>query len=106
MKSFLENEIVFKLGQNAEENWEIIDTDESFIWFHLNSFPSGHVVIESSLLSDDLILKAAQLCKQNTKYRNLKNVKVCYTNIGNLKKGKEVGSVVFKSKRKVNIIML
>ena len=95
-----------KLGQNAKENWELLNTNENFIWMHLNSFPSGHVIIECDNPSDEMLYLCAVYCKENTKYKNLKNLKVCYTNVGNLIKGKEVGSVIFKSKRKVKHILV
>jgi hypothetical protein len=33
-------------------------------------------------------------------------VKVCYTTVGNLIKGDKVGSVIYKSKRKVKYIVV
>lgn len=52
----------------------------------------------------EVIFAAASLCKENTKYRNLKNLKVAYTFIGNLKKKEEIGSVYYHSNRKVKYI--
>ena len=100
-------DIVIKIGKNAPENWGLIDkSHDKFTWLHLNSYPSGHVVIECKNPSSEIIYTAASLCKENTKYRNLKNVKVVYTLIENLKKGEEVGSVYYKSNRKVNYIII
>ena len=41
------------------------------------------------------------ICKENSKYRNLRNVKISSTTCGNLKKGDKPGEVYFKSNRKV-----
>lgn len=94
------------VGQNAQENWDIIDFESNKLWLHLNSFPSCHVIINNSDPTDDILLYAANLCKNNTKYKNLKNLKVCYTSCNNLKKGSDMGSVIYKSKRKVKTILV
>ena len=105
MKVELFQDIVIKIGKNQQENWDLIDSShEKFTWLHLNAFPSGHVVIEDQNPSSEVIFAAASLCKENTKYRNLKNVKVAYTLIGNLKKGEKIGSVYYNSNRKVKYI--
>jgi len=106
MKTEEFNEISIIIGQNAQENWDIIDFESEYIWLHLNSFPSCHVIIESINPSIDVLTYAATLCKNNTKYRNLKNLKVCYTKSNNLKKGTDIGSVIYKSKRKLNTIII
>ena len=104
MKEFEINDIVVVLGQCAQENWDIIDFESDFIWLHLNSFPSCHVIIQDESPDNETLQAAAELCKENTKYRNLKNIKVCYTKCSNLKKGSDIGSVIYKSKRQVKTI--
>jgi predicted ribosome quality control (RQC) complex YloA/Tae2 family protein len=106
MKEVVFNDTIIKVGANANENWLLVDSSSDYIWLHLNSFPSCHVVIESPIPTQEELLFAAELCKQNTKYRNLRNLKICYTTCGNLKKGFDVGSVVYKSKRKVKYIVV
>lgn len=100
------NDTTIILGQNAQENWNLINFDCDYIWLHLNSFPSCHVIIEDNNPEQEVLEYAAQLCKDNTKYRNLKNLKICYTKCNNLKKGKDIGSVVYKSKRQVKTILM
>ena len=78
------NDVSFVLGENSKENWEILDNysiiNNNYIWFHLNSFPSGYVIMLSdNIVNQDLLNYGALLCKENTKYRNLKNIKICYT---------------------------
>ena len=106
MKEIIIDDISFKIGQNAQENWEMLNLDENFTWFHLKSFPSCHVVIEKRDPTQEEIVNGANLCLENTKYRNLKNIKVNYTLLKNIKKADKVGSVHFVSNRKVNTIML
>lgn len=106
MKEMLQEDTIIKLGKTAQENWDLLDTNENYIWMHLNSYPSGHVIIECDNPSNGMLHMCALHCKDNTKYRNLKNVKVCYTTVGNLIKGDKVGSVIYKSKRKVKYIVV
>jgi predicted ribosome quality control (RQC) complex YloA/Tae2 family protein len=107
MKDIIFNNTHILVGQNSSENWQIIDdSSQTYYWFHLKSFPSCHVIVQSDDLSQDLILYAAQLCKINTKYKNLTNVKVNYTPISNISKGIDIGSVHFKSNRKVKNITI
>ena len=106
MKTEEFNDTTIVIGQNAKENWDIINFDCDHIWLHLNSYPSCHVIIKDNNPDEDVLAYAATLCKDNTKYRNLKNLKICYTKCNNLKKGNETGSVIYKSKRKVNTITI
>ncbi len=106
MKEEIMNECIIRLGQNAQENWDLVDSDPTFTWFHLNSYPSCHVVIDSIDPTIEELRYAANLCKSNTKYRNLVNLKICYTKCGNLKKGTAIGSVTYKSNRKVKYIVV
>ena len=96
MKSFTFNNIQFLLGQNAQENWDILEEaqkiNSDYIWFHLNSFPSGFVIMYSSLNTindcccNDFLYYGANLCKLNSKYKTLNDLKICYTAVKNLSK--------------------
>lgn len=94
------------IGSNAKENWDIIKNSEpGHIWFHLNSFPSPHVIIRSHEPTEFEIMEAAYLCKDNSKYKNIRNIKVVYTRVHNLELAKEVGSVHIISKRRCEYII-
>ena len=94
-------------GKNDLDNWKIIsDSDTSHTWLHLNSFPSPHVIIRSENPSKDEIEYAAKLCKEKSKFKNVRNLKVVYTKVGNLSFGSETGSVVFGSKRKCSYVKI
>ena len=103
----LEQGNLIKIGENAKENWALIDASEpEWWWFHLKSFPSSHVVLETSEPTNEELIAAATWCKDTTKYRNLKNLKVSYCQIKNIKKEEKPGSVTFLSNRKVKEIKL
>lgn len=96
------------VGTNAKENWKLIDNSDPFdLWFHLDEFPSGHVIIkekldknkvngiESELIYPNQIISlAANHCKSQSKYKDRTKLKIVYTQIAKLKKGKEIGSVI------------
>ena len=98
---------LFLIGKNAEDNWRIIkESDGNWTWFHINSFPSCHVIIKDSDPSTENILEAARLCKYNTNYMNVRNVKVVYTKVNNLRIDRDrIGSVSIISKRKCNYVI-
>ena len=96
------------MGQSAKENWTLLDeAEDHHIFFHLSSFPSGYVILEyEEIVTEHMLQTAAKICKEGTKYRNLKNLKVDYCRCDNLEKGEKVGEVLFKSIRKVQQIKL
>ena len=108
MKYFIFNEIQIVLGENSEENWELIEKfkNKNVYWLHLNSFSSGHVIILTNNISDSLLKYCGNICRRYSKYKNLKNIKICYTHISNIKKGKDKGEVMFNSNRKVKTYLI
>ena len=116
MKVFEFATVKFYVGQTAKENWELIDKAKSenqdFIWFHLNSFPSPHVIMWSSIsilenneIKDNPInlylLYGANLCKEYSKYNNYKDLKIMYTTIKKISKTDTIGEVEIKGKNKI-----
>jgi predicted ribosome quality control (RQC) complex YloA/Tae2 family protein len=97
--SSLNKSITFYIGKNAQGNWNIIDEANSDdIWFHIADSPSCHVIANVHLDLNKkekkyVIKQGALLCKQNSKYKSEKNLKVSYTKIKNVKKTEQVGSV-------------
>lgn len=98
------NEIV--IGKNAIDNERIVkESSPCDLWFHLNSFPSAHVVIRNCSPSEEIIQKAAEICKSNSKFKNVKNIKVVYTQIQNIEICEDsVGSMNIISRRKCKFI--
>ena len=114
MKTFTFENIKFLLGQNAQENWDILEKAQkinpNYIWFHLNSFPSGYVIMYSTIneLNDtslnNCLTYGANLCKIHSKYKNYNDLKICYTSLKKLKKTQKVGEIIISGKK--NIIKL
>lgn len=109
MKVFdLEDNIKCFLGETAKENWDLLDKSKKHnMFFHLSSFPSGYVITDyEGVISNEILIKASKICKDNSKYKNLRNIKIDYCMCGNLIKGNEVGIVYYKSLRVVKQIKL
>lgn len=118
MKQIEYNNVNFYIGQNATENWELLDSskkiNENFIWFHLNSFPSSYVIMYSTLDKlkidnsqcdiNNFLTFGANLCRENSKYKFLKDIKVIYTTVKKLKKTNKIGEVIISGKK--NLIKL
>lgn len=102
MKESIIDNITFRFGKNAEDNTQLIkDSEENWTWFHLEKFPSCHVVVCQNDIDDSIITMAAELVKENSKYK-FKNIGVIYCKINNLLHGDKPGLVHFVSMSKVN----
>jgi len=108
MKQIYINEILCLIGGNSKENWKIFeDSIDNNILFHLSSFPSCYVILKTEELPCDITLKeSAKLCKMNTKYKNLPNLKVDYTFCKNIIKGDKEGEIIYKSNKQVKQITI
>jgi|688.fasta_scaffold202053_3 predicted ribosome quality control (RQC) complex YloA/Tae2 family protein len=108
-KNDLEKIYSVKIGENAQENWDLItESDQSDIWFHLESHPSPHVILktEGIKLEDidkHIIFMCSVECKNRSKLKLQKNVYVIYTQIKNVAKADEVGSVHTKKIKRICI---
>jgi predicted ribosome quality control (RQC) complex YloA/Tae2 family protein len=111
MKTYIFKETFFKVGQNAKENWDLIreclnrESEENslelgnskeFLWFHLDEFPSAHVVICNEEPNHEEINYACELVIQHSKHSKFSK-KIIYTKIKNLKLGPDIGSVIFRN---------
>ena len=104
MKEYLEQEsnIIIQVGENAKDNWDILDkANQNYIWLHLKNLTSPYVIINHPDPPKNILNYAASLCKFHSKYNNLKKVNVIYTQIKNLKKTDKEGSVIVKGKTKI-----
>lgn len=99
-----------KVGEIAQDNWDIIgDASQNDIWFHVENFPSCHVVLKVPGKIKDVhksVYKyCASLCKEGSKQKNAKCISIIYTEIKNVtidKKG-SVGSVFSRKTKKIMI---
>ncbi len=102
MIQLLDNNILYKLGRNAKQNFELIDeaTDinNNYWWFHLDELPSGHCIIFNEEIDKCMIKIASLLVKNNSKFKNQK-VKIVYTQIKNVKKTKNLGEVLITNSK-------
>lgn len=109
MKEFVYEDYVIKVGENAMDNWNLIDSaknNDNNIWFHLDKYPSGHVICfvkKEDIIDKNIILFCATLCKEQSKQKHMKNVKVIYTEIKNVKKKGDVGEVETKKCKYVKV---
>jgi len=107
------NKIKYYIGQNARENWQILDAaiaiNNNYIWFHLNSFASPYVIMYATLdelVSTDIstcqyLQFGAELCKANSKYKFMKDIKIMYVPIKKLTRTGKVGEVDISGKVKL-----
>lgn len=108
MKLITIENILCKIGNNSKENWALLDNvqNQNFWFFHLTSFPSCYVIAEQEIIDNETIKAIAILCKQHTKYKNLKHVKVDYCICNNVEKGELSGEIIYKSNRKIKTIVV
>jgi len=103
MKEITIDGIIYRVGENAVDNTELIKKSEpDWYWVHLTKFPSAHVVILSSSPSPIELQHAISLVWNNTKYK-FHNIGM-YCKINNLILGENPGDVSFVSNRQVKQI--
>lgn len=100
--------LVIWIGQNAIDNWAIIDKAEPYdIWFHVENYPSSHIILrvpdKKSDINKQSLIHCASLCKENSKYSTHKKLSIIYTEIRNITKGTDPGSVFTKKTKKIII---
>lgn len=104
MKTVVIDTITYLIGTCAADNTQLVkDSDPCWFWFHLEKFPSCHVVACLQECTDLEIANAASLVKTHSKYK-FKHIGVHYTTISNLSHCDKPGSVSFISKRKVKTV--
>jgi predicted ribosome quality control (RQC) complex YloA/Tae2 family protein len=104
----IQDNITIWIGQNAKDNWAIIDDANDYdIWFHLEDYPSSHIILripdKDTIINKQTLFHCAVLCKKNSKYSDQKNISVIYTEIRNIVKGIDIGSVTTKKTKKMKI---
>ena len=106
----LNREIMFHIGQNKNDNFNVIDYGQpDDIWFHANEVSSCHIVanIPNGLSNKEknyIIKTGALLCKKNTnKLKNLNNVEITYTKVKYIEKTQNSGCVKIINEKKIKI---
>lgn len=98
-----------KVGQNAQENWMLLEkAKEGYYFFHLRNFPSCYVVweCEDEKVADEVLEEISRICVANTKHKKAKGIKVDCTRCGNVFKGDRVGECMYTHRRKVRVIKI
>lgn len=102
---------VFYVGQNAQENFDIIDASKSHdLWFHIEAAPSCHVIAElddpqkyNKKQLHKIAVQGAVLCKQYSRFCSDKNVVIIYCPISCVEKQDMIGSVSVNKYKKIII---
>jgi len=107
----LKREITYLIGQNAQDNFDMLDEAcDGDIWFHVDSISSCHVIAKIPQEEEKekeesqswtkkqwhkILVQGAVLCKQNTKkVSHLPKVDILYTKVKNVTKSEPIGSVI------------
>jgi predicted ribosome quality control (RQC) complex YloA/Tae2 family protein len=106
----IDMDIEYKVGTYAQENHDIIDAaDPEDLWFHISGCSSCHVIckIPENTNNKKILQKIAKqgsvICKENSKYKSYKNVKIDYTKIKYVTKLEKPGSVIITNSKHVFI---
>jgi len=106
----LEREIIFHIGKNETDNFDVIDKGNiEDVWFHAKDVSSCHIIgeipedIKSNKKMRNYIIKiGALLCKQHTnKLKSLKKVEIIYTTCKNIVKTDIPGRVVTENLKSI-----
>jgi predicted ribosome quality control (RQC) complex YloA/Tae2 family protein len=105
MIKIINDNIVYKLGRNAKENFLLIDEANNingdYWWFHLEDHPSGHCIVHDKNIDKSSVVFAGSLVKSYSKLKNQKKVKIIYVQIKNIMKTKTLGEVILNQKPNV-----
>jgi len=108
MINIINDNIIYKLGRNAQENFQLIDEaneiNSDYWWFHLEDYPSGHCIVHAKDLDKSNVIFAGSLVKSYSKLKNQKKVNIIYLQIKYIRKTKTVGEVILN--QKPNVITL
>ena len=97
--------VVYRVGKNAAGNDHLLTlASPDDIWFHVDGYPSGHVVLECAHLvtapggltrkqKHDLVVQGAVLCKRQSKQKSASRVPVLYAPVSRVRKTDVLGSV-------------
>ena len=96
--------ITYLLGENAIENHKILNqTNKNYWWFHLNDCESGHCIVNTDKINNDIITIAGNYIKKYSKLKNNNMVKICYSKVENIKVLDKPGMVEFYNNKKVYV---
>lgn len=107
LKFDLEDGTRIFVGKNNKQNNYIISklADEDDLWFHTKDCAGSHVLLKSQNITDDLILKCANLAKQYSSAKDSSKIGVIYTKRKYLRKPPKaaLGYVTYKNEKEIII---
>lgn len=100
-------EIEYYIGENAQDNFDMLDICKHIdIWFHVNKESSCHVIANIPVDAkynrnqiSKIVTQGAVLCKQHSKMKSCQNVDICYTRLINIVKTHVIGQVITKESK-------
>ena len=107
----INKEITFIIGENAQDNFEIIDdANQNDLWFHIHNESSCHVIAcmpchekLNKKQIQKIIIQGACVCKKNSKYKSHKDFQIVYSQICNVVKTHITGQVTVSNQKMVTI---
>lgn len=95
------------IGKNNKQNDYIVSklADEDDLWFHTKDCPGSHVLLKTQKVTDELILKCAQLAKHYSSGSKSSKIGVIYTKRKYLRKPPKanLGYVTYKNEKEIVI---
>ena len=115
MFEFHINNNLVRIGSNASENWDLIDTiKKNDVWVHLKNNPSCHAVIRMSkknretdiVFQNILSYTGRMVCLQSSKRisNNIKNVELIYIKGKYVNKGNKVGEAKLSKTAEIFVV--
>eukprot|EP00933_Yihiella_yeosuensis_P026570 TRINITY_DN2062_c5_g1_i1.p1 TRINITY_DN2062_c5_g1~~TRINITY_DN2062_c5_g1_i1.p1 ORF type:complete len:315 (+),score=98.30 TRINITY_DN2062_c5_g1_i1:123-1067(+) len=107
MKVLPVGDFLCKVGDNAAENWALLEKANKKHWFfHLTDFSSSYVIFECEKLSNEDKYLCAEICVAMSKQKKVKNTVVDVTPCGNVVKGESVGECEYLKDKKVEEVVV
>jgi predicted ribosome quality control (RQC) complex YloA/Tae2 family protein len=97
MKSFQFNDLTFRVGTSALENWSLLSSAEKDHWWvHLDDHASAHVIVETeaALTGDELAF--ARQCILDQTPKAPREARCIYAQVQWVKRGSKPGEVLVK----------
>lgn len=96
MKVIRNNDVDYIVGNDSKENWKILENaDDEDVWIHLHNYSSPYVILKSyKTLDNKDLLYGGFICKKNSKHKYIDNIKMVFSLVKHVKKGKCSGEVI------------
>ena len=107
----IKREIEFHIGENAQDNFDLIDMCKPIdLWFHIHKESSCHVIADmptdvkyTKAQLSKIVTQGAVCCKQHSKLKSKQDVEICYTQLVNIVKTHVIGQVIMREFKIVTI---